>query len=106
MPELISALGSTPIGILILGMIMGMMVLTWIISSKLTSFKYHEEQDRREFERVEKSFKEMEEKNRERTNTIHKLLNEFRDEVKKEISDARVEWAELAGRFSREERNV
>ena len=89
MGELALALGGTPLGILLVVMLFVVVFMTWTVAVYITKFKYHEYQDRQEFERVDKRLTSMESTSKERTHLLHEKIDRLGITVHNEIQDFR-----------------
>ena len=81
MGELVSALGSTPTGILILGMFVAFLMGAWYLSKYITLFSSHAEQDRVEFIRLEKAIKDSDGKRSEQVGKLYDELHKIHETV-------------------------
>ena len=74
MEGLISVLGGTPLGILITSLFIGMLILAWTSSRYITSFRYHELDDRKEFTEIRQ---ELDKLNADRREDFQKIFDKL-----------------------------
>ena len=83
MEDLIKILGGTPIGILIVLMVAALFVLSYLVGKYVTSFMYHQGEDRKEFKDLWGELKQWRQENREKFDLIFSKLEENRNATHK-----------------------